>query len=63
MPGLLLKILKKGGDKVKKGDAVLILEAMKMENEIRSPVDGTIKAILKKEGVSVEKGEKIIVIR
>src|SRR5688500_13940333 len=45
MPGMVLKILVKEGDTVKKGDALLVLEAMKMENILKSPTEGTIKKI------------------
>lgn len=55
MPGLVLKILKSVGDNVTKGDTVMILEAMKMENEIKSTYDGTITEILVSEGKPVEK--------
>lgn len=55
MPGLVLKILKKVGDKIVKGDTVMILEAMKMENEIKSNFDGTISKIFVTEGKPVEK--------
>jgi biotin carboxyl carrier protein len=56
MPGKIVKLIKKEGDKVSKGETVLILEAMKMENEIKSGVDGVIKAINVKEGVALEAG-------
>jgi biotin carboxyl carrier protein len=55
MPGLVLKIFKKDGDTVKRGEPVLILEAMKMENEILAPADGIIEINQIKEGDSVEK--------
>ncbi len=55
MPGLVLKIKKQKGEAIKKGEAVLILEAMKMENEIKSPVDGTLKEMYVKEGTAIEK--------
>jgi biotin carboxyl carrier protein len=55
MPGLVLKILKNVGDKITKGDTVMILEAMKMENEIKSNIDGTIAEIFVIEGKPVEK--------
>ena len=55
MPGLVLKILKKVGDKITKGDTVMILEAMKMENEIKSNMDGIIAEIFVIEGKPVEK--------
>jgi biotin carboxyl carrier protein len=55
MPGLVLKILKKEGDNITKGETVMILEAMKMENEIKSSKDGEISEILVSEGKPVEK--------
>jgi len=60
MPGLLLKLKKNIGDLVTAGEPLLILEAMKMENEIRSPVNGIVKEILFKEGQSVEKNSIIL---
>lgn len=60
MPGLLLKLKKDIGDFVKVGEPLLILEAMKMENEIRSPIDGIVKEILIKEGQPVEKNSIIL---
>ena len=56
MPGMILKLKKCKGDKVYHGEAVLILEAMKMENEIRSVNTGIIKDIYVQEGAAVEKG-------
>ena len=56
MPGMILKVKKNEGDEVNYGEAVMILEAMKMENEIRSVSKGTIKDIRVKEGAAVEKG-------
>lgn len=56
MPGMLLKVKKIKGDYVEVGEAVMILEAMKMENEIRSATRGTVKNIFVKEGEAVEKG-------
>lgn len=60
MPGLVLNILVSEGDEVKKGDSLLILEAMKMENMIKSPTDGVIKKISVKQGDKVEKNEGLI---
>jgi len=60
MPGLLLKLKKKVGDKVEQGESVGVLEAMKMENDLRSPATGIIKEILVNEGSSVEKNQIII---
>lgn len=56
MPGMILKLKKNKGDKVNHGEAVMILEAMKMENEIRSVNKGIIKDVYVKEGAKVEKG-------
>lgn len=56
MPGKVVKLMKKEGDTVSKGDTVLILEAMKMENEIKSGADGVIKSVNVKEGQALEAG-------
>ena len=53
MPGKVLRIVKAEGNVVKTGDVVLILEAMKMENEITAPVDGTIAKIVANEGAAL----------
>lgn len=60
MPGLVIDMKVKTGDTVKAGDALLILEAMKMENIIKSPGDATIKNVKAKKGDSVEKGQVLI---
>ncbi|MFW6131351.1 MAG: biotin/lipoyl-containing protein [Candidatus Aminicenantaceae bacterium] len=54
MPGKIVKILVKQGDKVKKEQPVLVLEAMKMQNEIKSPKAGVVRSLTLKEGDSVE---------
>ena len=56
MPGKVVKILANIGDEVKKGQPLLILEAMKMENEIKSGMDGVLKGIHVEEGQTVETG-------
>jgi len=56
MPGKIVKLMKKVGDNVVKGETVLILEAMKMENEIKAGVDGVIKSISVSEGQALEAG-------
>ncbi len=56
MPGKVVKLLVKAGDKVEKGQTVLILEAMKMENEIKAGVSGTIKALNVQPGQALESG-------
>lgn len=60
MPGLLLDVKVKPGDEVKKGQPLLIIEAMKMENIIKAPGDATIKDIHVKVGSSVEKDDKLL---
>lgn len=56
MPGLILKIKKQDGEVIRQGDSILILEAMKMENEIKAPSTGIIKFASITEGKNVEKG-------
>jgi biotin carboxyl carrier protein len=57
MPGKILKTVAAAGAAVKKGDVVLVLEAMKMENEIVAPQDGTLASVNVSAGQSVEAGE------
>jgi|SRR5690606_3007147 len=60
MPGLILEIKVKVGDAIKKGDPLLVLEAMKMENLIKSGTEGEVKKILVETGSSVEKNQVLI---
>jgi len=60
MPGLIIDLKIKAGDEVKKGDILLILEAMKMENILKSPGDGTVKEVKVKKGDSVEKSQVLV---
>lgn len=62
MPGTILSINVKVGDKVEKGDTVIILEAMKMENEIATEISGTVKAINVAKGTAVVQGDTLIQI-
>ncbi len=62
MPGLIVKVLVSEGDSVKKGDKVVILEAMKMENALSSPVTGTIRKVFATEGKTVEKDAILVEI-
>lgn len=62
MPGTILSFNVGVGDSVKNGDTVLILEAMKMENEIVSPVDGVVKSINVETGSSVSEGDILLQI-
>lgn len=60
MPGLVLSIFVKEGDTVAKGDKLLILEAMKMENIIKAPADAIVKAVKIKPGDKVEKAQILL---
>lgn len=62
MPGNIWKILVSEGDAVKSGDVLLILEAMKMENEIVAPGDGKVVSITTSEGSAVNTGDRLIII-
>jgi len=62
MPGMIVKYVKQVGDPVSKGDTVVILEAMKMENALGSPADGTVTAINFSSGDSVGKDDVLCVI-
>ncbi|MBC8054405.1 MAG: biotin/lipoyl-binding protein [Sphingobacteriaceae bacterium] len=60
MPGLVLKLLVEEGASVSKGDNLIILEAMKMENIIKSPIDGIVKTIRVKAGDKLEKNQVML---
>jgi pyruvate carboxylase subunit B len=62
MPGMIVRYLKQVGDAVSKGDTLVILEAMKMENALPSPVDGTVTAINFSIGDTVSKDDVLCVI-
>ncbi|MCQ4925240.1 DUF2118 domain-containing protein [Tissierella carlieri] len=62
MPGNIWKIEVKEGDKVKAGDILLILEAMKMENEILAPRDGIVASINTTQGATVNTGDRLVVL-
>jgi biotin carboxyl carrier protein len=63
MPGTILRILRSEGDVVPPGEVLLVLEAMKMENEIRAPVGGVVQQILARVGQAVQKGEVLVRIQ
>jgi len=62
LPGNITKLLVSEGDRVKAGDTLLILEAMKMENEIVAPTSGTVKKIQVREGQRVETGDILVIL-
>ncbi len=63
MPGKIVSVKKNKGDTVKKGETVIVLEAMKMQNEILSPKDGTIEEIYVKDAQIVEASEKLFKVK
>jgi biotin carboxyl carrier protein len=60
LPGTVLKVSVKQGDEVKAGDTVLILEAMKMQNQIAATTAGKIEEIMVTEGDSVQEGQELV---
>jgi biotin carboxyl carrier protein len=61
MPGKVVRVIAQAGDEVKKGDDLLVLEAMKMENVLQSPTDGVVSEIAVKAGDTVEKNALLVV--
>ena len=62
MPGNILKVAVTAGQAVKEGDLLLVLEAMKMENEIFAPCNGTVAQILVSKGSTVDTGATMVVL-
>ena len=62
MPGNILKVNVTNGQAVKAGDVLCVLEAMKMENEIMAPKDGTVTQVLVSKGANVDTGAPLVVI-
>ena len=62
MPGKIIKVIVKSGDKVKTGQCLLIMEAMKMETEIVSPTDGTVKIVNAEDNKMVDTGDLLVSI-
>jgi biotin carboxyl carrier protein len=62
MPGKVVRILVEIGTEVKKGDGVIVVEAMKMQNEMKSPKDGVVKELRSTEGSTVNAGDILVVI-
>jgi biotin carboxyl carrier protein len=60
MPGLVLNVMVEAGQKIKKGDAIIVLEAMKMENILKATADGEVKKIHVKKGDKVEKNQVMV---
>jgi len=62
MPGKIVKVLVKPGDEVKEGQGLVVVEAMKMENELKSPKAGKVVELFAKEGAAVEINAKLVVV-
>ena len=63
IPGTILKVLVKEGHKVKKGDTLLVLQAMKMDNHLLASVNGTVKKIFVKQGEVVPKHHLLVELK
>lgn len=62
MPGKIVKVLAKVGDEVTEGQGLVVMEAMKMENELKSPKAGKVIEVLAREGTTVDNGAKLAVV-
>ena len=62
MPGTILRVNVQNGQAVKEGDLLVVLEAMKMENEIYAPKNGTVSQVVVSKGASVNTGDALVVI-
>jgi biotin carboxyl carrier protein len=62
MPGKVVRIIAAVGDQIKAGQGILVIEAMKMQNEVRSPKDGHLKKLLARQGANVIAGEVLAII-
>ena len=62
MPGTILKVNVTVGAAVKAGDVLCVLEAMKMENDIKAPIDGTVAQVLATKGANVDTGATLVVL-
>ncbi len=60
IPGLIVSLHVKHGQKVKMGDSLMILEAMKMQNDVTAPMDGTVKVVLVSEGQKTRKDQVLL---
>ena len=62
MPGKIVEVKVKVGDAVQKGQALVIIEAMKMQNELAAAIDGVVKEVAVQPGAAVESGQKLILV-
>jgi biotin carboxyl carrier protein len=63
IPGLILEVFVKPGESVRRGQSLLVLEAMKMQNHVAAPVDGLVHEVLAAAGDVVAKGQLLVVLR
>jgi biotin carboxyl carrier protein len=62
MPGRIVRVLAAEGEKISAGQGIAVVEAMKMQNEIKSPKEGTLKKLLAKPGMNVTAGEVLAIV-
>ncbi len=62
MPGLVVEVEVKAGDRVKEGEGLVVIEAMKMQNELKAPREGKVKKVLAKKGMPVNGGDTLLVM-
>jgi pyruvate carboxylase subunit B len=62
MPGLVVRVEVGEGDPVKPGDGLVVVEAMKMENEVRSQQKGVVKQVFVKQGMTVDQGQTLLIL-
>jgi biotin carboxyl carrier protein len=62
MPGKIIRVLVKAGDAVESGQGLVVIEAMKMQNEVRSPKHGTVERLLVSEGQTINAGEVLAIV-
>ncbi len=62
MPGKIIRLLARAGETVQAGQGLLVIEAMKMQNEVRSPKSGTLERLLVKEAQTVKAGETLAIL-
>jgi len=62
MPGKVVRVLARAGDSIVAGQGILVIEAMKMQNEVRAPRDGTVKNLIVREGAAVNAGEVLAIL-
>jgi biotin carboxyl carrier protein len=62
MPGKIVKLLVKAGDQVQEGQTLLVMEAMKMQNELKTSTSGTVMTVHVQEGATVETGATLVTV-